>query len=154
MSLETEIRQKKFKSEYNKLLVNLIYTGNWINQLDADIFKPHGITSPQFNVLRILRGQHPEPATINLIIERMLDRMSNASRIVDRLEQKELVVRKQSQEDRRAVDVFISEKGLMLLNELDKVLEAREKQFNQFEDDDLKMVNDFLDRFRQKHHKA
>ncbi len=149
MSLEADIQQTKFKSEYNKLLVNLIYTGNWINQIEASIFKPHSITSPQYNVLRILRGQYPQPATINLIIERMLDRQSNASRIVDRLEQKGLVIRKQSAEDRRAVDVLISDQGLELLATLDEKLEAWEQGHNHFEEQDLKQVNDFLDRFRQ-----
>ena len=75
MTLEDAIKQKKFGSEYQKLIVNLIYTGNWINEKELILFKKYGLTGPQYNVLRILKGQYPQPATVNLIIERMLDRM-------------------------------------------------------------------------------
>ncbi len=76
------------------------------------MLKPFKITTQQYNVLRILRGQHPNPASINLIIERMLDKMSNASRIVDKLVAKKLADRKVCPEDRRMVDVLITDKGI------------------------------------------
>ena len=94
MALEDDIKQEKFKSEYNKMIVNLMFTTNWVVAKEMELLRPHGLTVSQYNVLRILRGQKGKAATINLIIDRMLDRMSNASRIVDRLEQKELVTRK------------------------------------------------------------
>jgi DNA-binding MarR family transcriptional regulator len=74
MKLEDEIKQKKFKDEYEKLVVNILFTGNWMNLLNAKNLKPLGLTLPQYNVLRILRGQHPKPATVNLLIDRMLDK--------------------------------------------------------------------------------
>ncbi|MGV3540683.1 MAG: MarR family winged helix-turn-helix transcriptional regulator, partial [Rufibacter sp.] len=83
------------------------------------VFKTFGITLPQYNILRILRGQHPKPATVNLLIERMLDKTSNASRIVDKLEAKQLVTRTQCPTDRRTVDILITEKGLALLKQID-----------------------------------
>ncbi len=88
MKIEDEIKQDKFKSEYQKLAINLIFTGNWINSKNAELLKPYKLTSQQYNLLRILRGQYPKPVTVNLLIERMLDKMSNASRIVDRLVKK------------------------------------------------------------------
>lgn len=148
MGIVEDIKQKAFKSEFNKVIVNLIYTNNWITQHHNKLFKPHGITSAQYNVLRILRGQHPKPTTVNLIIERMLDRMSNASRIVDKLTSKEYVSRVQCESDRRAVDVLITEKGLKLLNDIDAKLESLEKSMNSFSDKELRLMNDFLDRFR------
>ena len=84
-------------------------------------FKQFGVTLPQYNVLRILRGQFPKPATVNLLIERMLDKTSNASRIVDKLEAKELVTRTQCPTDRRTVDILITEKGLTLLKQIDEL---------------------------------
>lgn len=119
MQIEEAIQQKNFKNAYQKAIINLYYTTSWLQGKHATLFKEFGITPPQFNILRILRGQHPKPATINLLIERMLDKTSNASRIVDKLEVKELVIRKQCPEDRRTVDVTITQAGLDLLNKID-----------------------------------
>ena len=85
MKLEKAIRQKGFQNEYQKAIINIIYTHNYLIGKMNPVFKQYGITRQQYNVLRILRGQHPDPATINLIKERMLDKMSDASRIAERL---------------------------------------------------------------------
>ncbi len=90
MTLEDEIQQKKFKSEEQKLMINLLYTANWLTSKNDSFFKNSDITTQQYNVLRILRGQHPNPCSVKLIKERMLDRMSDASRIVDKLNTKKL----------------------------------------------------------------
>ena len=81
MKIEEEIKQSAFKSEYHKAYINMLYTANWLEQEQSNLFKPFGVTLPQYNVLRILRGQHPKPATVSLLIERMLDKTSNVSRI-------------------------------------------------------------------------
>jgi DNA-binding MarR family transcriptional regulator len=120
LKLEEEIKQKKFANEYHKAVVNIIYTGNCINNIQLRFLKAFGISGQQFNILRILRGQHSKPVTINILMERMLDKMSNASRLVEKLRLKGLVERKISSGDRRAVDVVITPKGLDLLAELDK----------------------------------
>ncbi|MEQ9403698.1 MAG: MarR family transcriptional regulator [Cyclobacteriaceae bacterium] len=148
MGIAEDIRQKKFRSEFSKAIVNLIYTNSWLNQKHISFFKPYGLTTPQFNILRILRGQHPHPSTVNLLIERMLDKSSNASRIVDKLEEKELVIRKQCKDDRRAVDVFISEKGQQLLRELDKEMEEWEAGFNKLTEEESNVLNTLLDKLR------
>ena len=120
MKLEEEIAQRKFRNERHKLSVNILYTYGWLTAQHSQIFREQGITSQQFNVLRILRGQHPNPTTIKLIRNRMLDKMSDASRIVEKLRQKGLVVRHISNHDRRHADVFITKKGLKVLAALDK----------------------------------
>ncbi|GAB2530494.1 MarR family winged helix-turn-helix transcriptional regulator [Rufibacter soli] len=121
MNIEDEIKQSAFKDAFHKAFINILYTSNWLQQRQAAMFKPFGITLPQYNVLRILRGQHPKPATVNLLIERMLDKTSNASRIVDKLETKKLVTREQCPTDRRTVDILITKKGMDLLKEMDSL---------------------------------
>jgi DNA-binding MarR family transcriptional regulator len=121
MKIEDEIKQEAFKSPYQKAYINVLYTSGWLQQQQSALFKPFGITLPQFNILRILRGQYPKPATVSLLIERMLDKTSNASRIVDKLEAKGLVTRKQCPDDRRTVDVLITDQGLELLATMDGV---------------------------------
>ena len=148
MKLEKEIMQKKFKNEFHKLGVNIIYTGNWINLINMKYFKEFDLTLQQFNVLRILRGQFPNPATVNLLIERMLDKTSNASRIVDKLVLKKLVDRKICPNDRRAVDVIITKKGLNLLEEIDKHQKSWEENLMTLNTDEAKKVNELLDKLR------
>jgi len=148
MKLEDEISQKKFRCEAHKLGVNLIYTFNWLDARYVNFFKGYGITGQQFNILRILRGQHPKPATIKLLKDRMLDKMSDASRIVEKLRVKELVVRDISKEDRRHCDVLISDKGLNLLAEIDKQNEMLDSYFCNLGDSEVKQLNDLLDKLR------
>lgn len=119
MSIESDIRQTAFNSSYHRLLVNILYSGNWIGNSQMRILKPFGITMQQFNVLRILRGSFPDPVKVNAITERMLDKMSNASRLVDKLLLKKLVERTECPSDRRAVNVIITKKGLDLLTKID-----------------------------------
>ncbi|SDX32652.1 MarR family winged helix-turn-helix transcriptional regulator [Hymenobacter psychrophilus] len=126
MKIEDEIKQAAFRDDYQKAHVNLIFTANWLQQQQSGFFKQFGLTLPQFNILRILRGQHPRPATVNLLIERMLDKTSNASRIVDKLEAKQLVTRRVCPSNRRAVDIRISEDGLALLGRLDAAMASQQ----------------------------
>ncbi|MBV6646758.1 MAG: MarR family transcriptional regulator [Cyclobacteriaceae bacterium] len=149
MGIEEEIKQRKFKSHFNKAIINLIYTNGWINQQQIRLFKPHDLTTPQFNVLRILRGQYPNPSTINLLIDRMLDKNSNASRIVDKLEKKKLVVRKQCPADRRAVDVFISDTGLALLEKIDLELDLWDDEMRRLTEEECILLNELLDKIRE-----
>lgn len=148
MKLEDEIGQKKFKSDNHKLLVNMIYTTNWMNAKYTGYFENHEITIQQYNVLRILRGQFPKPCNVKLIKERMLDRMSDASRIVDKLFRKNLVERKQCPDDRRNVDIIITEKGLQILNELDYVDDSCKDIFNSLTKQEIKTLNNLLDKLR------
>jgi DNA-binding MarR family transcriptional regulator len=148
MELEREIRQKAFKNEYIKLAVNILYTGNWMYFIHNRALKPFGLTVQQFNVLRILRGQAPNPCTVNTIMDRMLDKSSNASRIIDRLLMKGLVERRQCEKDRRAVDVLITKKGLDLLLELDEAVEQLEGQMKILDEYEAHTLNVLLDKLR------
>ena len=148
MKLEEEISQKKFRCEAHKLGVNLIYTYNWLDSFQSGFFRKYGITGQQFNILRILRGQHPGPATIKLLKERMLDKMSDASRIVEKLRVKGLVERNICPNDRRHCDVVISEKGLALLADIDKENGTIDSVFANLTDDEKRTVNELLDKLR------
>ncbi|MDH5608722.1 MAG: MarR family transcriptional regulator [Cyclobacteriaceae bacterium] len=147
-SLEEEIKQTSFRTTQNKAIINLLFTSSFIAQKQLQLFRPYGLTIPQFNVLRILRGQYPKESTVNLLIDRMLDKSSNASRIVDKLEAKELVTRKKNPVDRRAVDVFISEKGLEILAKLDIEIANWENKNIQLTDEESRHLNLLLDKFR------
>ena len=119
MTLEKEIQQKKFTNQHHKVAVNILFTANFVSAYLDSFFKGKEITLQQYNVLRILRGQYPKPSTIKLVRERLLDRMSDTSRIIDKLVIKGLVIRTQSLKDKRGADVTITDKGLKILASLD-----------------------------------
>jgi len=148
MGLAEEIQQKEFKSERQKALVNMIYTHNYvINEMNS-FYKEIGITRQQYNVLRILRGQHPEAATVNLIKERMLDKMSDASRIVQRLLKRGLVAKSTASHDKRVVEVTISSQGLELLKNSDAQIRGFEHLFDNLTDQETIALNKILDKIR------
>ncbi len=148
MKLEDEISQEKFRNEYHKAAVNLIFTYSWVRSYQEKAFKPNGITMQQFNILRILRGQHPNTANIKLIRERMLDRMSDCSRIVEKLRVKGLIERTVCPSDRRHVDVVITKKGLKLLSQLDPISEEIDKFFSNLNEKEVSQLNELLDKLR------
>jgi len=149
MQLEKEIHQVKgFRNHYHKAAVNVIYTGKWMSQFHADIFKPYKLTIQQYNILRILKGQHPRGITVKLIRERMLDRMSDASRIVELLRKKDLVERTIRQTDRRKMDVLITQKGVQLLEEIEKENERMDKRLSSLNEHEITQLNSLLDKLR------
>jgi len=149
MSIEKDIKQPAFKSPYSKAIVNVIYTNNWLQSMQVEIFKPFDLSLQQYNVLGILRGQYPNPITVIAIIERMLDKMSNASRLVDKLLVKELVIRRLCPRDRRAVDVIITEKGMKLLEEIDRLQHTWEEKLHGLTESEVLQLSDLLDKMRQ-----
>jgi DNA-binding MarR family transcriptional regulator len=148
MKIETEIHQLKFRNEFHKLAVDIIYTHGWLMDKQSALFDKYHVTSNQFNVLRILRGQHPNPATVNLLKERMLDKMSDASRLVERLRVKGLVKREPAKDDRRRVDVSITDKGMKLLSELDKLNELYDSFFANITEKEAGQASGILDKLR------
>lgn len=154
MELEKEIQQSKFKNEKEKALINILFTGNWLNALNGrflkENFKKDGfeISTQQYNVLRILRGSYPGKMMLNDIQKRMLDRMSNASRLVDKLVMNGLASRKESNSDRRKVDILITEKGLNLLNEIDYKMYEVNQHFDRISEDEAFTLNRILDKLR------
>lgn len=148
MKIEEAIKQKEFKSEYQKLFINIIYTANWLNNESIKTLKPFGISPQQYNVLRILKGQYPNAITVNNIINRMLDKSSNASRLVDKLKQKELVERETCDIDRRQVDIKITKKGISLLDDLSKKMDSFNNMSNVVSTLEAKKLNEILDKIR------
>lgn len=148
MRLEEEIKQERFTNQYHKAVVNIIFTNNWIAGLQTEILKPYGITMQQYNVLRILRGQYPNPATIKIIKERMLDKMSDASRIVEKLRTKGLVERTTRASDRRNVDVLITKKGLEILEKTDRPEHQLENRLKALSENEIEQLNCLLDKAR------
>ena len=148
MKLEDEIKQKKFRSEYQKLHLNILFTSGWLQNQNKKAFEEFDLTPQQFNVLRILKGNHPKPYTTSEIRDRMLDKMSDASRIVERLIQKGLVERKVCKSDRRLVDVVITKKGIELLEKCSRALASQEKIFQALSEAEAKKINELLDRLR------
>lgn len=148
MKLEEEISTRKFTSNYHKSVVNILYTYGWLTNLLKQRLDESDITLQQYNVLRILRGQFPKPATVNLLRERMLDKMSDASRIVDRLYKKELLSRSTNAKDRRAVDILITQKGLELLKTLDQEMDMDEILQENLNPEEAGLLSDLLDKMR------
>jgi len=147
MGIEKDINQQKFRNEYQKASINLIYTFNWVSEKMKILFEDHDITSQQFNILRILRGAHKPLSTLQ-IRERMLDKMSDTSRIVDRLVLKSLVKKNVCNTDRRLVDITITKRGEKLLEELDQRNEQMDAVLNNLSEEDAKTLNQLLDKIR------
>ena len=150
MKIEDAINQRKFLSEHHKALLNIVYTSGQLLGVNTRLLKPFNISQQQFNILRILRGMHPKPATVKLLTERMLDKMSNASRLVEKLKQKGLVERITAEDDRRRVDISITESGLQTVNEASVIIEndirSMEKALNE---EEAQMLNTLLDKLRE-----
>lgn len=148
MRIKEAIKQNKdFKNNLHEVMVNVHFTAGWLAQLNSKIVEPHKLSMQQYNVLRILRGQHPKSVTVKFIIERMLDKSSNASRLVDKLLAKGLVERTQCPEDRRRVDIMISKKGLELLEKLASEFDKVNKSLN-LSEEDARTLSDLLDKMR------
>lgn len=148
MRIDDEIQSSKFEDNYHKAVVNIAYTEGWLNNTLRCHFGKHNLTRQQFNILRILRGQYPKPATVNLLKERMVDKMSDASRIVDRLVQKELISRCTNNKDRRAVDIRISDKGLEVLATMDAEFKTKDFLKNNLTEEEAGQLSDLLDKLR------
>jgi DNA-binding MarR family transcriptional regulator len=148
MSLETDIRQtRSFRSQHHKAIVNLIYTHNWVIEKLKIYLQEDGITHQQFNILRILRGSNGPISTLQ-IRERMLDKMSDTSRIVDRLIIKGLATKSVSHHDKRLVDVLITEKGLATLKSIDDKQERLDKLMGNLNPEEAATINILFDKIR------
>ena len=148
MKLEDEIVQKNFDSVYHKAAVNIIYTSNWLANIHSEALRPYNLTIQQFNILRILRGQYPRVVNLKLIKERMLDKMSDVSRLIERLREKGLVDRKTCASDRRSIDVIITESGINLLDELNKYIKQVDQLFSTLNEEEVETLNNLLDKLR------
>lgn len=148
LTIGEEIKQTRFKSEHQKSALNILLTANTLYAVNSRFFKRFGLSPEQYNVLRIVKGNHPTPCTVLNIQERMLDKMSNASRLVDKLELKGLLLRIQCKEDRRQVSINITQKGVNILEEISAPFESMESSLNCVTDADLVRFNEILDIIR------
>ena len=148
MGLEQDIQQKTFRNEYQKATINLLYTNSWLENKLSAFFKNHNLTLQQYNVLRILKGQYPQPISTSDLRERMLDRMSDASRIVDRLHKKKLLLRKVCQKDKRKVDIVLSDHGIEVMDSLEKVVVHLDGFLSQLKREEVQQLNFLLDKLR------
>lgn len=147
MKLEEEIKQTKFRNAHHKAALNLLFTASWLQGLNNEFFKEFGITGTQFNILRILRGHHPEKMSGVDIKSRMLDKNSDVSRLLDRLIAKKLVEKVQCPSDKRATDVLITKEGLKLLKKIDVGMDEADKLLG-LTAAEAKQLSDLLDKCR------
>jgi len=149
MKLEEEIKQTKpFKSEFQKLVLNISFTSSWLNNIIAERLKPFNLSPHQFNVLRILKGKYPESYCNQDITQRMIDKSSNATRIVDKLVLKKLAVRINDVTDRRLVNISITKEGLALLDEIDKAPFSKNTKLKKINEEKARLMNEWLDELR------
>jgi DNA-binding MarR family transcriptional regulator len=147
MGIEQDIQQPNFRNEFQKMVINLLFTANWLNEQIGKMLSEEGVTQQQYNILRILRGSATPLSTLK-IRERMLDKMSDTSRIVDRLIAKELVVKNTCEKDKRLVDITLSPKGLDLVDQLDQFNERIDALLKGINESEAQTMNQILDKIR------
>jgi len=148
MGLEKDIHQNNFRNPRQKAMINILYTYGWTIEKIKKFLAREDVTHQQFNILRILRGAHPEPLSTLQIRERMLDRMSDTSRIVDRMVLKGLVKKIPCAKDKRLVDVTITEKGQKLLKKMDTESEQMDAIMKSLTESEAEMLSNLLDKLR------
>jgi DNA-binding MarR family transcriptional regulator len=148
MGIEKDIQQTNIRNEFQKMSINIIYTANWLNEKMGQILSTEDITQQQYNILRILRGSECPLSTLK-IRERMLDKMSDTSRIVDRLIVKGLVEKTACIKDKRLVDITVTKKGLQLLEKLDALNEQIDSILKGVSEKEAHTINQILDKLRE-----
>jgi DNA-binding MarR family transcriptional regulator len=148
MGIEKDIQQTNFRNEFQKMGINIIYTAHWLNEKMGQILSTEDITQQQYNILRILRGSDAPLSTLK-IRERMLDKMSDTSRIVDRLIVKDLVEKTACVKDKRLVDITVTKKGLQLLEKLDALNEQIDSILKGVSEKEAQAMNQILDKLRE-----
>ena len=148
MPLEEDIKQERFNNDLQKAAINILYTGSWLYNINAGHLKKFGITPEQFNVMRILRGSFPKPMMLAEITERMIDKSSNCTRLVEKLKQKGLVNRVTCENNRRQVDISIADKGQQLLKKIDASQPAWLETMGKISKAEAKELNRILDKLR------
>jgi DNA-binding MarR family transcriptional regulator len=148
VGIEKDIQQQQFRNEYQKASVNIIFSANWLTEQIKTFLQQEEITPQQYNILRILRGSK-EPLSTCLIRERLLDKMSDTSRLVERLQKKGLVEKKTCSADKRLVDVQITKKGLAMISRLDMHNHQLDNILNNLSSAEAVLLNQLLDKIRE-----
>ncbi|SHN22954.1 MarR family winged helix-turn-helix transcriptional regulator [Chitinophaga sp. CF418] len=149
MRIEQAINQRKFKDDYHKIVVNLLYTGNWLRDALGASLKEHGLLPQHYNALRIIKGRHPEPVSAGDIKEVMLDKASDVTRLLDKLEKLEYVHRRLCPHNRRKMDISITPQGLKLLSDVDILMDTfYEDLADRITEEEAASLSDLLDKIR------
>ena len=149
MTIETAIKQSKFANPYHKLIVNITYTANWLMNKQMEMLRPFDLSPQQYNVLRILKGSYPKPMRVQDISERMLDKTSNTSRLIDKLAAKQFVFKRLCRNDRRAVDIVITDIGLEILEKTTPLIVSLENLLHNVNMEEVEKLSDLLDNMRE-----
>ncbi len=149
MRIEEEIKQTKFRNPFQKAGINIIYTSHWLENKHKEFFKQFDITGQQFNILRILKGQHPRSISVTEIKERMLDKNSDVSRLLDRLALKSLISRKTCNYDKRSMDVFITQQGLELLEKIELQITQLDRFLGKLSTEEATQLSNLMDKIRE-----
>lgn len=147
-SIEQEIKQKSFDNELIKANINVLYTANWLNNKISNVLKPHNITHEQFNVLRILKGSHPNNMCQKDILSRMIAPNSNVTLLIKKLKEKNFIEVLQSDRDKREYEISITEIGLFLLTDIELALKSNVSLFNHLNENEASTLNALLDKLR------
>ena len=148
MALEQDIKQEKFSNEFHKMAINIMFTSSWLHSGNTARLKPYDITPEQYNVLRILRGSHPQKMMLSEITSRMIDKSSNCTRLVEKLRVKGLLSREICESNRRQVDIGITAKGLSLLKKVDQSADSWVASLKGISVAEAKELNRVLDKLR------
>lgn len=150
MSIEEALKTKQKMTLPTKTVINIMYTSRLVELAASIILKPYDLSIQQYNVLRILRGQKGNPANLSTVQERMIDRSSNTSRLVDKLVAKELVKRSRCPENRRKIEILITSQGLDILRELDELTEENNANIlGKLNESDLEILNELIDKIHK-----
>ena len=148
MNFEDQIQQNTFRNNFMKAILNLKYTSSWYNSKEAEIFKRHLILPQHFNVLRIVKGSHPESVSPGKILEVMIDQGRDLTRLVDKLVKLGLLIRSTSPENRRRVDINISEEGIALTDKVSRDIDLFLDNLDTLTDEESEQLSNLLDKLR------
>jgi len=146
--IEKEINQKAFQSSYQKAIINVLFTSGWLKRSVQDLLKPYKITHAQFNVLRILNGKYPEACNPGEIVDVMIEKMADVTRLLDRLKSKDLIRREVCPSNRRKLDVYITENGKKLLAQIEPAIQKHHAEFHRLTPAEAEQLSALLDKFR------
>lgn len=148
MRMDEQLMSGNFENQKHRLRMNILFSSYWLSDKIAEFLKPFGITQQQFNVLRILRGQSPEPISTKEIRERMIVSNADSSRLVDRLCEKDLIWKRPCPHDGRLVQVFIDKKGEELLDKIDDKIPELDEVMGNLSEKEAEVLNQLLNKMR------
>jgi len=149
MKIEKAIKQSKFESPFQKAVINIIYTANWLRDQQTELFKKHDILPQHYNVLRIVNGKHPKSVSPGDIKEVMLDKGNDVTRLVDKLVKMDLLKRSLCEENRRKIDINLTDKGVKFLKEINEPMRKQYLNMKKFlSEKEAESLSNLLDKLR------